>query len=55
MTDARVNFERLPPVFRAVTTATWTSLAESSPALSASELEIRLRNAFTSALANVGD
>ena len=55
MTDARVNFERLPAGLRAATTATWTTLAQSSPSLSSSELESRLRDAFTSAMANVSD
>jgi pimeloyl-ACP methyl ester carboxylesterase len=55
LTDARVNLERLPPGLRAVTTATWTTLAQSSPTLSPSELEGRLRDAFTSAMANVID
>lgn len=54
-TDARVNLERLPPGLRAATSATWTALAQSSPALSSSELEARLRDAFTSAIANVTD
>ena len=54
-TDARVNFERLPPGLRAVASATWTALAQSSPTLSSSELESRLREAFTSAMANVSD
>jgi pimeloyl-ACP methyl ester carboxylesterase len=54
-TDALVNFERLPPGFRAVTTATWTALTQSSLTLSSSELESRLRDAFTSAMANVSD
>lgn len=55
MTDARVNFERLPPAFRSVTTATWNTLAESSPSLGAPRLEAELRDAFTTALANVRD
>ena len=55
LTDARVNLERLPPGLRAVTTATWTTLAQSSPTLSPSELESRPRDAFTSAMANVSD
>jgi len=55
LTDARVNLERLPAGLRAVTTATWTALAQSSPTLSAPELERRLRDAFTSAMANVSD
>ena len=55
MTDALANFERLPPGLRAAATATWTTLARSSPALSSSELEGRLRDAFISAMANVGD
>src|SRR5215467_14907934 len=38
-TDARVNFERLPPGLRAVATAAWTALAQSSPTLSSPELE----------------
>jgi pimeloyl-ACP methyl ester carboxylesterase len=54
-TDALVNLERLPPGLRAATTATWTTLAQSSPTLSSSELESRLRDAFTSAMANVSD
>ena len=54
-TDALVNLERLPPGLRAVTTATWTTLIQSSPTLSSSELEGRLRDAFTSAMANVSD
>jgi len=45
MTDARVNFERLPAGL----------LAQSSPTLSSSELESRLRDAFTSAMASVSD
>jgi pimeloyl-ACP methyl ester carboxylesterase len=52
-TDARVNFERLPPGFRTVTTATWNALAESSPALGARELESRLESVFIAALADV--
>jgi len=55
MTDARVNLERLPAGLRAVTTATWTTLTQSSPTLSSSELESRLREAFTLAMANVSD
>jgi pimeloyl-ACP methyl ester carboxylesterase len=55
LTDARVNLERLPAGLRAVTTATWTSLIQSSPTLSPSELEGRLRDAFTSAMANVSN
>jgi pimeloyl-ACP methyl ester carboxylesterase len=51
-TDARVNFERLPPAFRAVTTATWNVLVESLPSVSATVLEGRLQDAFTQALAN---
>jgi pimeloyl-ACP methyl ester carboxylesterase len=54
-TDALVNLERLPPGLRAVTTATWTTLVQSSPTLSPSELEGKLRDAFTSAMANVSD
>lgn len=54
-TDARANLERLPPGLRAATTATWTALAESSPALSPSELEGQLRAAFMSAAANVSE
>jgi pimeloyl-ACP methyl ester carboxylesterase len=54
-TDTLVNLERLPPTLRAATTATWTALAQSSPTLSTSQLEGRLRDAFTSALANVSD
>jgi pimeloyl-ACP methyl ester carboxylesterase len=53
--DAIVNLERLPPGLRAVTIATWTALAQSSPTLGAPELEGRLRDAFTSAMANVSD
>ena len=53
LTDTRVNLERLPAALRAVTTATWTTLAQSSPTLSPPELEGRLRDAFTSAMANV--
>ena len=52
-TDALVNLERLPPGLRTVTTATWTTLAQSSPTLSPPELEGKLRDAFTSAMANV--
>ena len=55
LTDTRVNLERLPAGLRAVTTATWTTLAQSSPTLSPPELEGRLRDAFTSAMANVSD
>ena len=55
MTDARANFERLPAGLRAAATATWNTLAQSSPALSSSELESRLRDAFTAAIANVSD
>ena len=55
MTDARVNLERLPAGLRAVTTATWTTLTQSSPTLSSSDLESRLRDAFTLAMANVSD
>jgi pimeloyl-ACP methyl ester carboxylesterase len=55
MTDARVNFERLPAGLRAAATATWTTLAQSSPTLSGSELESRLRVAFTAAIANLND
>jgi len=54
-TDTLVNLERLPPGLRAVTTATWTTLIQSSPTLSSSELEGRLRDTFTSAMANVSD
>jgi uncharacterized protein len=54
-TDVRVNLERLPPGLRAATTATWTTLAQSSPTLRPSELEDRLREAFTSAIANLSD
>jgi pimeloyl-ACP methyl ester carboxylesterase len=54
-TDALVNLERLPAGLRAVTTATWTALGQSSPTLSTSELESRLREAFTSAMAKVSD
>jgi pimeloyl-ACP methyl ester carboxylesterase len=53
LTDTRINLERLPAGLRAVTTATWTALAQSSPTLSPPELEGRLRDAFTSAMANV--
>jgi uncharacterized protein len=52
-TDAVVNLERLPPGLRAATTATWTALAQSSPALSAPELEGKLRDAFTSTMVDV--
>ena len=55
LTDTRVNLERLPAGLRAVTTATWTTLAQSSPTLSPPELEGRLRDAFTSAMANVSN
>src|SRR5262245_47523252 len=55
LTDTRVNLERLPAGFRAVSIATWTALAQSSPALSPPELEGSLRDAFTSALANLSD
>jgi len=55
VTDARVNFERLPPGFRAVATATWAALIQSSATLSPLELEVRLRDAFTTAMANVSD
>jgi pimeloyl-ACP methyl ester carboxylesterase len=54
-TDALINLERLPPGLRAVTTATWTALAQSSPALSPTELEGSLRDASISAMANVSD
>jgi hypothetical protein len=54
-TDTLANLERLPPGLRAATTATWTTLAQSSPTLSASELESRLRDAFTSAIVSVSD
>jgi pimeloyl-ACP methyl ester carboxylesterase len=54
-TDALVNLERLPPGLRAVTTATWTTLIQSSPTLSSAELEGRLRDTFTSAMANVSE
>ena len=54
-TDTLVNLERLPPGLRAATTASWTTLAQSSPTLSSSELESRLREAFTLAMANVSD
>jgi uncharacterized protein len=54
-TDALINLERLPPGLRAVTTATWTALAQSSPTLSPPDLEVRLRDAFTSAMAKVSD
>jgi pimeloyl-ACP methyl ester carboxylesterase len=54
-TDALVNLERLTPGLRAVTTATWTTLAQSSPTLSPPELERTLRDAFTSAMTNVSD
>jgi dienelactone hydrolase len=53
LTDTRVNLARLPAGLRAVTTATWTTLAQSSPTLSPTELEGRLREAFTAAMANV--
>ena len=55
MTDALANFERLPPGLRAAATATWTTLAQSSLTLSPSELESRLRDAFTSAMASISD
>src|SRR5262249_55888650 len=55
MTDARVNFERLPPGLRAAANATWTALSQSSPALSSSDLESRLQDAFSSAIATRGD
>jgi pimeloyl-ACP methyl ester carboxylesterase len=55
LTDTRVNLERLPAGLRAVTTATWTTLAQSSPTLSPPELEGRLRDAFTSAMENVSN
>ena len=55
LSDTRVNLERLPAGLRAVTTATWTALAQSSPTLSPPELEGRLRDAFTAAMANVSD
>ena len=55
MTDTRVNLERLPAGLRAATTATWTALTQSSPTLSSSELESRLREAFTAAMANVSN
>ena len=53
--DALVNLERLPPGLRAAATATWSTLAQSPPTLSSSELESRLREAFTVAIANVSD
>src|SRR4029450_12287366 len=46
-TDALVNLERLPPGLRAAATATWTTLAQSSPTLSSSTLESRPRDAFS--------
>jgi predicted acyl esterase len=55
LTDARVNLERLPAGLRAVTTATWTTLAQSSPTSSPPELERSLRDAFISAMANVSN
>jgi dienelactone hydrolase len=55
MTDARVNFDWLAAGLRAATTATWTTLAQSSPTLTPSELENSLRDAFTSAMVNVSD
>jgi pimeloyl-ACP methyl ester carboxylesterase len=55
LTDTRVNLERLPAGLRAVTTATWTALAQSSPTLTPPELEGRLRDAFISAMANVSN
>jgi hypothetical protein len=54
-TDTLVNLERLPPGLRAAITATWTTLAQSSPSSSSPELESRLRDAFTSAIPNVSD
>ncbi len=54
-TDTRVNLERLPPGLRAATTATWSTLAQSSPELSTPELQSRLRDAFISAIANMSD
>jgi uncharacterized protein len=53
VTDARLNLVRLPSGLRAATTATWTALAESAPTLSPSELQDRLRQAYTSAMATV--
>jgi pimeloyl-ACP methyl ester carboxylesterase len=50
-TDARENFERLPPAFRTVTTATWNVLVESSPSESPTVLEDKFRDALTKALA----
>jgi uncharacterized protein len=55
LTDSRANLERLPAGLRAVATATWTALTQSSPALSPPELEGSLRDAFTSAMANVSN
>jgi hypothetical protein len=52
-TDARVNFERLPPALRAVATASWNALAESPPSVGETVLEGRLRDVFAEALANV--
>jgi uncharacterized protein len=52
-TDARANFERLPPALRAVATASWNALAESPPSVGETVLEGRLRDVFTQALANV--
>jgi pimeloyl-ACP methyl ester carboxylesterase len=54
-TDALVNLERLPLGLRAATTATWTALAQSSPTLSAPELEGKLRDAFTAVIVNISD
>lgn len=54
-TDTLVNLERLPPGLRAATAAAWNALAQSSPTLNPPELESRLRDAFTSAMANVSD
>ncbi len=54
-TDAQVNLERLPRGLRAVTTATWSALAQSAPTLSPPELDVRLREAYTSAMVNVSD
>lgn len=53
LTDTRVNLARLPAGLREVRTATWNALLQSAPTLSPSELERRLRDAFTSAMANM--
>jgi len=51
-TDARENFERLPPALRAVATASWNALVESAPSAGETVLQGRLRDVFTQALAN---